>query len=250
MYRPCVVIPVYNHPQVIDKVVYDIIGMGYPCIVVDDGSDDVCRSVLRKLAEADDNIHLIRLEANQGKGIAVCTGLRFASNNGFSHALQVDADGQHNLKDIPHFFALSHEHKDSVITGSRISDTIPASRRYGRALTDILVWLHTLSLQVDDSMCGFRVYPLKQTTALLDRINIGKRMDFDTDILVRLYWSGIRVQQVSTRVVYAKDIVSHFNMLADNIRMTIMHIRLFFGMIVRIPKLVKRNILTGNGGKR
>ncbi|MBN1378375.1 MAG: glycosyltransferase family 2 protein [Gammaproteobacteria bacterium] len=241
MYKPCVIIPVYNHPHVIRAMVHKIVDMGYPCILIDDGSDPECKNILFDLARESEQINLIRFDKNQGKGAAVCGGLWAAHKKGYSHALQIDADGQHDLKDIPLFFQTSMRSINDVITGSRVTDKIPLSRHYGRAITDILVWVHTLSLKISDSMCGFRVYPLKQTTELLDNVRVGKRMDFDTEILVRLYWSGLNISQLSTKVIYSRDIPSHFNMFADNIRMTLMHICLFFGMIVRIPKLIKRH---------
>ncbi len=243
MFKPCVVIPVYNHHQVIVSVVERIRAAGLHCFLVDDGSDSACRQTLADLTSddsADDSagVTLLRFDDNRGKGVAVCAGLGAAHRQGFSHALQVDADGQHQLDDIPRFIDCARNHPDAVISGSRIYGQVPASRRYGRLLTDVLVWLHTLSTGIADSMCGYRVYPLAATMALLEHSSVGRRMDFDTDILVRLYWEGVEVVHVETPVVYQDDIPSHFDLFRDNVRITKMHLRLFIGMLFRIPSLI------------
>ncbi|MDH4052376.1 MAG: glycosyltransferase family 2 protein [Rubrivivax sp.] len=239
MIEPCVVIPVYNHPESIAAVVTQVRQRGLPCFVIDDGSDEPCRSILDAIAAGDDGVRLLRLEQNRGKGAAVCAGLAAAAAAGFSHALQVDADAQHNLGDLATFIQRASDHPEAVVTGDRIYGEVPASRRYGRMLTDALVWLQTLSLQISDSMCGYRVYPLAATMALLRDHTVGQRMDFDTDILVRLYWRGVPVEQVATPVVYRSDIPSHFDLVRDNARITRMHLRLLLGMLVRLPHLLR-----------
>ncbi|HBZ6044182.1 TPA: glycosyltransferase family 2 protein, partial [Escherichia coli] len=119
-------------------------------------------------------------------------------------------------------------------------DSIPRSRLYGRWVTHVWVWIETLSLQLKDSMCGFRVYPVAPTLQLAKYATIGKRMDFDTEVMVRLYWQGNTSYFVPTRVTYPQDGLSHFDALKDNVRISLMHTRLFFGMLPRIPSLLMR----------
>ena len=95
MHKPCAVIPVYNHERAVPAVVADLLRAGLPCVLVDDASSPACAEVLQQLATQAD-IHLVSLPVNQGKGGAVMAGLRAAAQLGFSHALQVDADGQHD----------------------------------------------------------------------------------------------------------------------------------------------------------
>jgi hypothetical protein len=102
------------------------------------------------------------------------------------------------------------------------------------------VWIETLSLQLKDSMCGFRVYPIAPTLQLAQRVALGKRMDFDTEVMVRLYWQGNDSHFVATRVTYPADGLSHFDALKDNCRISWMHTRLFLGMLPRIPSLLFR----------
>jgi hypothetical protein len=97
-----------------------------------------------------------------------------------------------------------------------------------------------LSFELIDTMCGFRVYPLTATLGLLDRGHVGARMDFDTEVLVRLHWRGVRTRWLATQVRYPVDGVSHYRMFFDNARMTSLHVRLLLGMLVRLPLLLWR----------
>ncbi len=236
------VIPVYDHEHAIGAVLAAVRGHGLHCILVDDGSSPACAAVLQELAAADPQGTTLLVHArNQGKGGAVMTGLRHAAAAGYTHALQIDADGQHDSADIPRFLAASLAAPQAVINGKPIYDeSVPKGRLYARYLTHVWVWINTLSLEIADSMCGFRLYPLTPTLQLMDSATIGRRMDFDTEILVRLYWRGLRVHNLGTRVRYPADGVSHFQVWLDNVLISRMHARLFFGMLLRAPLLLGR----------
>lgn len=240
-FSPCVLIPCYNHGAMMPRVLARLRPFGLPCIVVDDGSDSSTRQQLERLAAETANLTLIRLPQNAGKGAAVIRGLQAAAQAGFSHAVQVDADGQHAIEDIPQLLALAQAHPEALISGQPIyDDSIPRSRLYGRWITHVWVWIETLSLQLKDSMCGFRVYPVTPTLQLAQRVSLGQRMDFDTEVMVRLYWQGNTSYFVPTRVTYPPDGLSHFDAIKDNCRISLMHTRLFLGMLPRIPSLLFR----------
>ncbi|HBZ8438166.1 TPA: glycosyltransferase family 2 protein [Klebsiella aerogenes] len=240
-FSPCVLIPCYNHGAMMPRVLARLQPFGLPCIVVDDGSDSSTRQQLERLAAETANLTLIRLPQNAGKGAAVIRGLQVAAQAGFSHAVQVDADGQHAIEDIPQLLALAQAHPEALISGQPIyDDSIPRSRLYGRWITHVWVWIETLSLQLKDSMCGFRVYPVTPTLQLAQRVSLGQRMDFDTEVMVRLYWQGNTSYFVPTRVTYPPDGLSHFDAIKDNCRISLMHTRLFLGMLPRIPSLLFR----------
>jgi glycosyltransferase involved in cell wall biosynthesis len=240
VFAPCVVIPVYNHEHAIGAVVSAVREQGVPMVLVDDGCDRACADVLRELSTTSDVV-LVRHERNRGKGAAVSTGLHAAQRRGYTHAAQIDADGQHTVSDLSRFLDEAREHPHAVVCGHPIFDaSIPRSRYYGRYLTHGLVWLETLSFELIDTMCGFRVYPLATTLALLDRGLVGARMDFDTEVLVRLHWRGVPTRWLATQVRYPADGVSHYRMVLDNVRMTALHVRLVLGMLLRLPMLLWR----------
>lgn len=239
------VIPVYNHPATIGAMVDGVHAGGLHALLVDDGSEPRCAAVLDGLAarHGPERLTLVRLPHNQGKGGALMAGLRAARARGFTHALQIDADGQHAVGDIPRFLAASAAQPGAVIVGQPIyDDSVPLGRLVGRYATHIWVWINTLSLAIRDSMCGFRVYPLAPTLRLLDEVALGKRMDFDTEVLVRLAWRGVPMVNLPTRVTYPQDGISHFRLGRDNVLISAMHARLFGGMLLRLPLLLWRRV--------
>lgn len=244
MHKPVAVIPCYNHPATIGLMVDAVHAHGLVAVVVDDGSNAETARTLDALAtHQGTRMQLVRLAQNQGKGGAMMAGLRAAYAAGYSHALQIDADGQHDVADIPKFLAYSLAHPDTVICGEPCYDaSVPQGRLYGRYATHIWVWINTLSLDIRDSMCGFRVYPLTPVVRLINEAKLGKRMDFDPELLVRLHWRGVPLVSVPTKVSYPMDGVSHFKLLWDNILISGMHTRLFFGMLLRSPVLLWRKV--------
>ncbi len=216
---------------------------GLPCLLVDDGSSAECARELDRLAAEIPDTRLIRLAANRGKGAAVIAGFRAAAAAGFTHALQIDADGQHALGDIPRFIAEARVHPEALICGRPLFDaSMPTVRRCGRYLTHALVWLETLSFDIADSQCGFRVYPLEPVLRLAAGERLGERMDFDVEVLVRLHWQGIPLRWLDTPVVYPVDGISHFRLVRDNARMVVLQLRLLAGMLRRLPRLLKRKL--------
>lgn len=242
MIKVCVIVPVYDHEHAVGAVVAAILGHGLPCILIDDGSSPACARVLDQLAaNTPQQVSLVRHAQNRGKGAAVLTGLQAAADQGYSHAVQIDADGQHDMADIPRFVDQAAAHPAAIIVGCPLFDeSVPAIRFYGRYCTHILVWIDTLSMQIKDSMCGFRVYPIATVLALARRVRLGERMDFETAVLVRLVWQGEQIVNVPTRVTYPSDGVSHFRMGRDNLRLVRMHVVLLCGMLVRAPMLLLR----------
>jgi glycosyltransferase involved in cell wall biosynthesis len=242
-FAPCAVIPVYNHERAVGKVVEAVRAVGLPCVLVDDASGAECARELDRLAAADRHISLVRLPQNLGKGGAVTAGLRAARAAGFTHALQIDADGQHALGDVARFIGEAREHPDTLICGRPVFDeAMPKGRFYGRYLTHWMVWLNTLSFAIPDSMCGFRVYPLTSVLKLLDSTRLGSRMDFDVEVLVRLNWRGQPMRWLPTRVSYPLDGVSHFRLFRDNVLMVRLQLMLLGGMLVRSPLLLWRKV--------
>ena len=186
-------------------------------------------------------ITLLTRPENGGKGAAVIDGFKEAIHLGFTHAIQIDADGQHDFNDIPKFLEASRLNPQAMILGNPIFDeTVPKSRLYGRKFTKLWIWINTLSCAIADGMCGFRLYPLAAVEQLISKTHIAKRMDFDVDIVVRLYWQGVAVINIPTSVKYPYDGVSHFNLWRDNVMISKTHARLFFGMLIRIPQLLSR----------
>ncbi|MGZ8217401.1 glycosyltransferase family 2 protein [Methylomagnum sp.] len=241
-FRPCLLIPVYNHERPLPDIVACLKFHGIPLMLIDDGSEASCAKVIQDLAENQPWITLIRHPENQGKGRAVKNGLLAAQESGYTHVLQIDADGQHDLADLDKFLAVAQSNPEAMIVGQPIFDeSVPKSRYYGRLLTHVWVWINTLSLETKDALCGYRVYPVESAANLINSVTLGDRMEFDVEVVIRLCWRGVRVISMPTRVTYPKDGISHFRLWEDNLLLSKMQARMFFGMWPRIPFLIARH---------
>jgi predicted LPLAT superfamily acyltransferase/glycosyltransferase involved in cell wall biosynthesis len=233
--RACAIVPSHNHDRVVGDVVAILCSLGLPVFVVDDGSDAAVAATLAALHDPALGIRVTRLPVNRGKGRAVCEGFRLARDAGFTHAMQVDADGQHDLAAVPRLLELAARYPDALISGHAVFDrSAPIGRRIGRWITHLWVFVETLSFRVTDSMCGFRIYPLEAVTLMANSEPVGDRMEFDTAVMVRLCWRGVPVVMVPVRVSYPPGNMSNFRAWRDNLRITWMHTRLVFTMLARL----------------
>jgi len=237
--KPCLLIPIYNHKDTIGEVVVQLDRFALPCLIVNDGSDADTDAVLQHIAQTFPWVMIERLPRNRGRGAALRHGYHVAARRGFTHAVQLDADGQHDPGDIPQFLAAARRMPGALVLGApRFDDTAPRSRRYGRLLSCFFVWVETLSFTVVDPLCGFRCMPLEPTLKLLAKTPLGDRMDFDPEIVVRLVWMGVPVVTVPTCVRYYQGGLSHFHLVSDNARISWAHTRLVCGMLGRLPVLL------------
>lgn len=241
--KTCIIIPVYNHEHAIVKVVEKVKAFGLLCFMVNDGSSIACSQMLADLADKEASwLALITRHDNGGKGAAVIDGFKAALAQGFAHAIQLDADGQHDVNAIPQFLAASKQHPEALVLGQPIfDDSVPKSRLYGRKITNFWIRINTLSDAIADGMCGFRLYPLAAVQQLISTKFIAQRMDFDIEIVVRLYWQGVNIVNIPTSVSYPLDGVSHFKLWHDNVMISKTHARLFIGMLLRFPLLLWRH---------
>lgn len=222
-FRPCAVIPTFDNSATLRKVVESVRVHLQKVIVVDDGSAAQGRAVVDDLANGK-LAHVLFRTTNGGKGAAVVDGLRRARELGYSHALQIDADGQHDLRDIPRFLAAARAHPTALVTGRPVFDSsAPVSRRIARTISIVWVDLETGGRHILDPLCGFRVYPVETTLAARPR---ALRMGHDPEVAVKLYWLGAPVVNIDTRITYPPDGVSHYHLLWDNLEMTWTHTRL------------------------
>jgi glycosyltransferase involved in cell wall biosynthesis len=217
---------------------------GMPLVVVDDASPaDAYQKLQTLLDELTDGTVLVRHARNSGKGGAVMTGLKTALEAGYTHALQIDADGQHDVTDMVRFSAVAQKHPDCIICGQPEFDkSISKLRYYARYITLSLSWLESLSTKIRDALCGFRVYPLEPVVTLFESSKPGKRMAFDPEILVRALWADIELKFIPIKVTYPEGGKSHFHYVRDNVEISWMHTRLIVGMILRLPAMLRRKL--------
>jgi glycosyltransferase involved in cell wall biosynthesis len=241
-----VVIPSYDTGRKVYETVVAARAAWQPVFVVVDGSRDGTAAGLQAMAARDAGLRVWVLPHNQGKGAAVLHGLEQARVAGYSHALTMDADGQHPAELIPQFMQASVAQPTAMILGRPVFDAgAPLLRVHGRRVSNWWTNLETLGAGVADSLYGFRVYPIADLIAVMRRQIWMRRFDFDTEAVVRLTWRGVRPINRDAPVKYLsaeEGGVSHFRYVRDNALLTWMHTRLMVGFAVRLPLLIWRRL--------
>ncbi len=213
----CVIIPCFNHAGTIAQVVRQA-QAHCPVLVLDDGSTE-------KLPELP-NAQVIRLEQNRGKGSALRAGFQRAAADGFTHAITMDADGQHCVGDLPAFLSAANAQPAALITGVRdlVKAGAPIGRRRSNAVSSF--WFHVeTGVRLADTQCGFRCYPVALTRQL--RVGSGGYA-FELEFLVRASWVGTPIVPVPIQSSYdlAQLEQSHFRPVLDLARITFINIGL------------------------
>jgi glycosyltransferase involved in cell wall biosynthesis len=241
-----VIIPTYNTGAKLLETVRDARRAWDPIWVVVDGSTDHSAEALIRLAEEDSGLRVLSLAQNRGKGAAVLHGMREARRQGFTHALTMDADGQHPTECIAGFMAASAAAPDAMILGRPVFDaSAPRLRVRGRRISNSWVTLETLGGGIEDSLCGFRVYPITPLCAVMESTCWMRRFDFDPEAVVRLCWRGVLPINLPAPIRYLRPEeggVSHFDYVRDNALLTWMHARLMMGFFRRLPLLLMRRL--------
>lgn len=239
-----IIIPVYNHGKACVAVVDGLLQYNYPIMLVDDGNGEETKSYLRQIVSAHPQvILLVTLKKNSGKGGAFAAGIAKATELGWTHALQIDADGQHDITRTPFFFEQAEQHPNALICGyPEYDQTAPSHRKNGRKFANTWAKVVSFESNIQDSLCGFRVYPVAETHRLFTHGHCDKRMGFDIDILIRLIWRGVPYAFFPVGVTYPADGISNFRMVRDNARISWVYTKLCCGMLVRLPFLLAKVI--------
>lgn len=223
--KPLVLIPSYNPGPALHRVVADALPHGLPLWVVSDGSTDQSH-----LTIGQPGVRLIVLPQNHGKGEAVRQGLIAAAPEAFTHALVMDADGQHPAHCIPGFIAASEANPDAMILGNpQFGPDAPAIRVLGRRAANLATRLAAPGANIADALFGFRVYPIAPLLHAFAATRHMRGFDFEPEAAIRLARLGVPVINRPAPVRYFRREqggVSHFRYVADNIKLVRMYARL------------------------
>lgn len=250
--KACILIPSYNTGPLLKQTVGDALSVYDDVIVVIDGSTDGSADDLDVLAtgQPSKNLHTIIWNENSGKGSAVCAGVNEALKRGFTHAITMDADGQHPVSHICQFIEMGNRYPEAMILGDPIYDeSAPAFRVNGHKISNWWANLFTLWWGIGDSLFGMRLYPLVPLKRVFESTGWARRFDFDPEVAVRLCWNQVPVLNLPTPVKYLTEEeggVSHFHYWRDNVLLTWMYFRILLEFIVRLPMLLFRKLRGGN----
>jgi len=231
-------VPVFNNGATVKDVVIACRSVLRNVVVIDDGSTDAdLASLLSGL-----DIVLLKHGNNLGKGAAILTAARYIEEHGGTYMITVDADGQHDPRDMEHFFPLIEESDARLIIGCRDfhTDNVPASSRFGRTFANFWLKAET-GRTIDDCQSGFRAYPVRYLNQLRFK---GSRYDFEAEVLAKAAWAGLELVTAPVSVHYPRpeERVSSFKPILDNLRLTRIHSMLVGRRLLPLPhkKLVKR----------
>ncbi len=240
-HRALVLIPSFNTGALLLQTVSDARAHFVPVWVVIDGSTDGSAQAMEQAFGNDPDIQVIVSPQNHGKGAALLLGMEQARSQGYTHVLTMDADGQHPPELIVEFVERSADNPQAMILGRPVfGPEAPALRTNGRKVSNWWANLETLWAGIDDSLFGFRVYPIEPLTEIMRSKRWMRRFDFDVEAAVRLVWHGVQPINIDAPVKYLsaqEGGVSHFHYVRDNALLTWMHIRLLCGFLIRLPSL-------------
>jgi len=231
------IVPVYNNEKTIAECIQKIKVHCNDIIVVNDGSTDLTGNILQHI----DITEIISFPYNKGKGEALKAGFERASVLGFTHAITVDADGQHSPDDIQLFIERIKENPHAIWIGNRIlqhkmNKKVPLRSRFGRKFGNFWYKFNT-GIKLNDTQCGFRVYPLQEILKIKSK---GRRYEYEQDLLLKAAWNGIIVKEIDVHILYqSKDeAVSHFRpvrdfLLISKINSSAAMMRIFFPFLLK-----------------
>lgn len=229
-YRPIWVLPCYRHEAQLRRFLPQILKTGLPVLVVDDGNVPAIAPI--------EGVEIVRCDTNGGKGAALIAGAKRAASKGYTHLVQIDADGQHSVEDALAMVAISRAEPETLFSGFPLYDaSVPKARLKGREVTRFFLRIETGVTRLD-GLCGCRVYPLQHFLQVCDRVR-ARRMGFDVEILVKWIWQGLPLKQQNVRVVYPKDGASNFQMVRDNVGFFMLHTRLCCLRVLRFVRFMR-----------
>ncbi len=203
----CVVIPAYNASKTIKSVVTSALKHVNRVIVVDDGSNDSTA-----IAATEAGAKVIVTGKNKGKGNALKVLFQSAMEQGYKAVISMDADGQHDPEEIPHFIRAYNMYPDAIIVGSRMheKEKIPRSRYNSMHIARFYISFAANQF-IEDTQCGFRLYPLP----LIRKMQLTTDgYVTETEILMKAGDMGAEIRFVNIKAIYCEN-KSHFRPVTD-----------------------------------
>jgi glycosyltransferase involved in cell wall biosynthesis len=189
-------IPAYNEAAHVGSVVA-LVRAHLPVLVVDDGSTDDTAARAEKAGAV-----VLRQVPNQGKGVALRSGFRWALDEGYDAVLTLDADGQHDPAEIPRFLQAHAATGADLIIGARDFSQMPFIRRLSNTVGR---WSFSWAIAqpIRDNQSGFRMIGRRLLEALLDSDETG--FEFEVEVIVTCVLGGFALEWVPIQTIYAGE---------------------------------------------
>ncbi len=192
-----VVVAAYQEQAMVGRVVENVRETFPNVVVVDDGSSD---ATAKRAGDA--GAHVFRHVINRGQGAALQTGIAWALERGAEIVVTFDADGQHDVGDLPHLVAPIRDGDADFVLGSRFlsgrPSDVPPLRRLVLAAGVVFTWL-TSGLRLSDTHNGLRAFSRRAAQGLDLRLD---RMAHASELIDQMHRSGLPFVEVPVRVRY------------------------------------------------
>ena len=206
----CAVIPAFNESRTVGGLSKQLLSYVDEVIVVDDGSTDDTGINAR-----DGGATVVRHLQNRGKGAALQTGFNHAMKAGYDAVITIDADGQHDYREIPLFINEVERTESDIILGTRMGSVkrMPFIRLLTNIVTSFIVSI--LSRQkITDSQTGFRLIKRK----VLEKVRLATtNYETESEILIEAGRKGFRISEIPIRTIYGRQ-MSKINAFIDTLR--------------------------------
>lgn len=246
-YKICVLIPTYNNMQHLGHVIDQVLSYTHNLIVVNDGSTDGTANYIQKNQPL---VKLLTYNQNQGKGIALQKGFRYAQDLGYHYAITMDSDGQHYADDLQQFIDAFIPGEKQLMIGARNMDQthIPGKSTFGNKFSNFWFWVET-GIKLPDTQSGYRLYPLQEINS---KRYYSSKYEFEIEAPVRAAWNGTIIKAVPVKVYYppAHERITHFRPFKDFTRISILNTFLTFIALLWIhPRNFIKKIWSREGRK-
>lgn len=214
-----ILVPAYNEEDTICEMGSDLRKNGYSYLIVNDGSTDKTSKLLDI-----NNFNHIDYYPNRGKGNAIKFGAGVLIGQGYNYILIMDADGQHDMRDITAIIAYLETYPTAkIIIGNRLWN--PKGMSLVRKLTNkFMSWVvsRLAGVKIPDTQCGFRLIHKDIINKLITESD---NFDYESEQLIKAGQEGYEIISIPITCIYIKERESKMNPLRDTIR--------FFKMIKR-----------------
>lgn len=195
--KTALIVPAFNAASTLPRLLEEltVVFDSRDILVVDDGSTDGTEMVCR-----DAGIAVIRHPVNIGKGAALRVGFSWSLARGYNAVVTLDADGQHDGREIARFIKAAQTGRAGVIVGSRMDrpDGMPWQRRMSNRITSWVV-SRRIGQTIRDSQSGFRLIRsevLRSVTLETDRFQT------ESELLIKAGLCGFRIEAIPIRSIY------------------------------------------------
>lgn len=217
--KACVLIPTYNNAGTLADVLTKVLEYTDDLIVVNDGCTDNTAEILKQFPQ----VYAVNYSPNQGKGVALRTGIKEAAKLGYEYAITMDSDGQHYASDLSLFLDKIEETPGALIIGARNlnQENVQLKSSFGNKFSNFWFWVNT-GITLPDTQSGYRLYPVQP---LAGKTYFTHKYEFEIEVIVRASWGGVPVTYIPVSVYYPKpeERVSHFRPFKDFTRISLLN---------------------------